>query len=180
MNIGTLLRQRRKERGMTLKAVAEQSGVSEGFLSQVENNVKSPSITTLMNICGALGAEAGEIFSQLQRTERLFTIRSREWEEVDLPHTGFATRRFCPPEARAVIDSAVLLIEPGRSIPVRKNVKNSQEILCVLEGSLALTHGDRDLTLSRGDAVHLWTEPERQQVTNDGDDMAVVLWVGTI
>ncbi len=180
MNIGTLLRQRRKERGLTLKAVAEQAGVSEGFLSQVENNVKSPSITTLMNICGALGAEAGEIFSQLQRAERLFVICSDEWAEVDRPHTGFATRRFCPPEARSVVDSAILLIEPGRSIPVRKNVKNGQEILCVLEGSLDLTHGDKELSLGRGDAVHLWTEPERQQVTNNGEDLAVVLWVGTI
>ena len=61
MLLGNLLRARRKQNGVTLKAVAEQAGVSEGFLSQVENNVKTPSLASLMNICSALGAETGEV-----------------------------------------------------------------------------------------------------------------------
>ena len=49
-----------------------------------------------------------------------------------MPHTGFVTRRMSPPENREVLDSAVLFIEPGKSLPVRKNIKNGQEVLCVL------------------------------------------------
>jgi transcriptional regulator with XRE-family HTH domain len=180
LNLGVLLRSHRKQRGLTLKAVAERAGISEGFLSQVENNVKTPSLESLMAICRALGVDAGELMSRLQNQARLFVIRRDEWDEVDLPHTGFATRRFCPPEAREAVDSAVLFIAPGRSIPVRKGVKNGQEILCVLQGTLELVHGDEVVTLRRGDAVHLWTEPSRQAVTNRGRGLAVVLWVGTL
>ncbi|MEW5721698.1 MAG: XRE family transcriptional regulator [Thermodesulfobacteriota bacterium] len=180
MSLGSLLRRRRKEKGLTLRSVAEKAGVSEGFLSQVENDVKSPSLDTLMSICSALEADAGEIFRRLQSQERLFLVRRSEWSEVDLPHTGFATRRFVHPENRSVIDSAVLFLEPGRSLPVRKNVKNGQEILCVLEGSLHLVHGDQEITLGQGDAAHVFTDPEKQSITNRGRKRAVVLWVGTI
>ena len=180
MILGQMLRRHRKEQKLTLRAVAEKAGVSEGFLSQVENSVKSPSLDTLMNICEALGLDAGRLLDQAQNQERLFVVRQSEWEEVEVPHTGFATRRFCPPQDRSVIDSALLFIEPRKSIPVRKNQKNGQEILCVLRGSVELTQGDQAVELVAGDSAHFWTDPQRQSVTNLGRERAVVLWVGTI
>jgi len=180
MNFGSLLRRHRKEKKLTLKVVAEKAGVSEGFLSQVENDVKSPSLDTLLNICEALEVNAGDLLNQLQNQERIFPVRRSEWDEVDIPHTGFATRRFVSPENRTIIDSAILFMEPGKSIPVRKNVKNGQEILCVLQGRMNLVQGDREVAMVEGDAVHLWTDPDHQRITNTGDDLAVVLWIGTI
>ena len=180
MNLGTLLRRHRKAKGLTLSAVAKKAEVSEGFVSQVENNVKTPSLDTLLNICDAMEVKVGDVLNQLQNHRNLFVFTKSEWGEVDVPHTGFATRRFCAPEDRTIIDSAVLFIEPGKSIPVRKNVKDGQEILCVLEGVLKLRHGDHDITLNQGDAAHIWTETKNQVVTNPGQDLAVVLWVGTL
>ena len=180
MSLGTLLRRRRKELKLTLRAVAEKAGLSEGFMSQVENSVKSPSVETLMTICRALDIEAGEVLSRLENSRRLYQIKREEWSDVDFSHTGFATRRFCPPEDRETIDSALLFLEPSKGIPVRKNARNSQEVLCVLKGTLELLRGEERLELEAGDAVHLWTDTGRQQITNIGRYQAVVLWVGTI
>ena len=71
MNIGTLIRKYRKERKLTLKAVAEKASISEGFLSQVENDVNSPSVDTLMRICNAIGVNAGDLFSQVSKQEKM-------------------------------------------------------------------------------------------------------------
>jgi transcriptional regulator with XRE-family HTH domain len=180
VNLGTLLRRIRKEKKLTLKAVAEKAGVSEGFLSQVENSVKSPSLASLKNISAALGLDTGELLNQLKNSEGLFLIQKSEWDEVDLPHTGFATRRFCPPDERTAIDSALLFIEPGKAIPVRKGLKNVQEVLCLLQGSLELVHGEKVIRMVPGDAAHFWSDPERQLVSNPGEELAVVLWVGTM
>ena len=180
VNLGSLLRHHRKDKKLTLKAVAEKAGVSEGFMSQVENNVKGPSVVTLMKICQAMDLNPGELMDQLQNQEDLYLVTKGEWAEVDLPHTGFATRRFCPPEARSIVDSALLFIEPGKAIPVRKNVKNGQEVLCLLQGALELIHGDKVVSMVQGDAVHLWSRSEHQLVSNNGDELAVVLWVGTL
>lgn len=180
MNLGSLLRWHRKQHKLTLKAVAEKVGVSEGFMSQVENNVKSPSLDTLIKIGEAIGVDAGQVLNQLKDKERRFVIRQSEWEDLDIPHTGFATRRFCAPQDRSLIDSAILVIEPQKSIPVRKNLKNGQEVLCVLQGTLELMQGDEAVRMEAGDAVHFWSQPQKQRITNVGQGLAVALWVGTL
>ena len=180
MTLGSLLRTYRKQKKLTLKSVAERAGVSEGFMSQVENSVKSPSVDTLMHICDALEVNVGDLLNQLKSKERLFTLSKAEWDDVEVPHTGFVTRRFCSPEDRSVIDTAVLFLEKSASIPVRKNIRNGQELLCVLSGDLELVHGDRAVRISEGDTVHFWSDPAKQRITNIGDRRAVVLWVGTL
>jgi transcriptional regulator with XRE-family HTH domain len=180
VNLGALIRKNRKERKLTLKAVAEKARVSEGFLSQVENSVSSPSVDTLISICHALGVNAGDLLNEAGTQENLVVIRKGEWEDVEIPHAGFVTRRFLPPENRSVIDSAVLFLKSGTRIPVRKNVKNGQEILCVLKGSLELVYGDQTVLLTEGDAVHFYANPAKQHITNNGKGVTVVLWVGTI
>jgi transcriptional regulator with XRE-family HTH domain len=180
MDLGSVIRLKRKERKMTLKAVSAKAGISEGFLSQIENNVNSPSVDTLMSICAAIGCDAGEVIRDAQNQERISVIRKKDIADVDIPHVGFATRRFFPPESRRDIDSAVLVIQPGKSIPARKGVRNSQEVLCVLKGFLELTYEDKNIMLGEGDIAHFWTESGKQHITNKSKSRAVALWVGTI
>ena len=101
-------------------------------------------------------------------------------EEARLIYQGVAQALPNTQERRLVIDSAVLVIEPWKSIPVRKNIKNSQEVLCILKGSVELTHGEQSLQLVEGDSVHYWSNPEKQMITNNSKRQAVVLWVGTL
>lgn len=180
MNIGTLIRKCRKERKLTLKAVAEKANISEGFLSQVENAVSSPSVDTLIRICNAVGVDAGDLISQVSKQEKSILIKKSEWDDIDLSHTGFVTRRFFSPESRNVIDSSILVIEQNKSIPVRKNIKNGQEVLCVLKGSVELNLGDDLLSLVEGDSVHFWSNPDNQKITNISGTTSFVLWVGTL
>ena len=180
MNIGPMIRRHRKEQKLTLKAVAAKAGISEGFLSQVENNVNSPSVDTLFKICNAIDVNAGDLLNQAENQQKLNIIRKTDLDDVELPRAGFVTRRFVPPEHRAVIDCAAIIIAPGKSLPIRKNLKTGQEMLCILEGTLDLTHGDQTVSLERGDMAHLWVEPRRQIITNNTNENVMVFWVGTI
>lgn len=180
MNLGTVIRKCRRERKLTLKVVAERASISEGFLSQVENDVSSPSVDTLIRICNAIGINAGDLISQVSKQAKIVLIRKSEWDEIDLSHTGFVTRRFFSPDDRTVMDSAILVVEPGKSIPVRKNIKNSQEVLCVLKGSMELMLSDETYTLTEGDCVHFLSNPDSQKITNNSTATSFVLWVGTL
>ncbi len=50
MNIGSAIREIRQRRGITIAQICEGTGLSKGFMSQVENNKTSPSISTLETI----------------------------------------------------------------------------------------------------------------------------------
>jgi uncharacterized cupin superfamily protein len=72
------------------------------------------------------------------------------------------------------------VIEPGRSIPARKNIKNGQEVLCVLKGSIDLVIKNETFHMVEGDAAHFWSKPESQKITNSSTQRSFVLWVGTL
>jgi transcriptional regulator with XRE-family HTH domain len=64
--LGRAVRALRRERGLTLTQVSEQSGLSVPFLSQVENNRAKPSLQSLAAIATALGAKMTDIMSAAQ------------------------------------------------------------------------------------------------------------------
>jgi transcriptional regulator with XRE-family HTH domain len=61
INLGSVIRNKRKARGLSIREAAERAGISGSFLSKVEHNINSPSIVTLMNICGVIGTSAGDL-----------------------------------------------------------------------------------------------------------------------
>ncbi len=64
MEIGKRIKHMRKQKGLTLDELASRSELSKGFLSQLENDLTSPSITTLDDILEALGSSLSEFFSE--------------------------------------------------------------------------------------------------------------------
>ena len=63
MDIGQRIRSLRKARGQTLEELARATDLSQPFISQIERDIKSPSIETLTKICIALGVSLAEFFS---------------------------------------------------------------------------------------------------------------------
>jgi len=66
-NLGAAIRERRKGHGYTLSNMSERTGVSLGYLSQIELGKNSASIETLYRICLALGIKMSELFTAVQR-----------------------------------------------------------------------------------------------------------------
>ena len=66
-SLGSAIRDRRKSLAFTLSNVSEKTGVSLGYLSQIELGKNSASIETLYRICLALGIKMSELFTSVQR-----------------------------------------------------------------------------------------------------------------
>lgn len=65
--LGAAIRERRKGLGFTLSNMSERTGVSLGYLSQIELGKNSASIETLYRICLALGIKMSDLFQAVQR-----------------------------------------------------------------------------------------------------------------
>ncbi|HJZ56993.1 MAG TPA: response regulator [Gemmataceae bacterium] len=66
-SLGSAIRERRKALGLTLSNMSDRTGVSLGYLSQIELGKNSASIETLYRICLALGMKMSELFQAVQR-----------------------------------------------------------------------------------------------------------------
>jgi len=66
-SLGNVIRDRRKGQKLTLQQMSDRTGVSLGYLSQIELGKNSASIETLYRICLALGMKMSDLFTAIQR-----------------------------------------------------------------------------------------------------------------
>ena len=75
MDIGKKIRQLRLQNDLTLEDLASRSELTKGFLSQLERNLTSPSISTLEDILEALGTNLSEFFHEDVEEQIVFTTK---------------------------------------------------------------------------------------------------------
>ncbi|MGR4010369.1 helix-turn-helix domain-containing protein [Leucobacter sp. 1207-22] len=173
--IGFRLRVAREERGMTISSVADFTGLTKGFISQVERGLTSPSITSLAAICDALTMPMGRLFDP----PTVHVSRKGERSRPFLMGSGLSDSILTPP-GQSDVQVIETWIEPhGGSVTEPYRLPVDREFVVVLDGALELTIEGTVYELNEGDAVsfnarhaHTWRNPS-------GTDSTRVMWVLT-
>ena len=76
--IGQRIKELRSQKNLTLEELAERSGCTPGFLSQIERNRAVPSIATLDAIAGALDTRVSDFFPDTIKTAKIVRHNQRE------------------------------------------------------------------------------------------------------
>lgn len=88
MDIGEKIKRMRIEKQLTQEELANRCELSKGFISQLENNLTSPSIATLIDILEILGTNLREFFNEIVDERICFTKDDMfETEDEDLKYT---------------------------------------------------------------------------------------------
>ena len=72
MDIGAKVKELRTLKGLTQEELADRAELSKGFISQLERDLTSPSIATLMDILQCLGTTLGEFFNETAEEQIVF------------------------------------------------------------------------------------------------------------
>ena len=64
MKIGAKIKESRQQLGLTQQELADRCELTKGYISQLENDLTSPSIATLEDIVAALGQSLKDFFSE--------------------------------------------------------------------------------------------------------------------
>ena len=173
IRVGARLRARRLERGLTITEVAERAGLTAGFISQLERDLTSASLSSLYRICGVLELWVGDLIDDVPagRLIRREEQARRSLALGDAEHLLLSSRderRFHVTESH---------IPPGGSAGEEPyTLPADVELVYVLSGSLELRVGDETHELEQGDTItysprdpHTWRNPSET-------DEAVVLW----
>lgn len=169
--IGRRLRALREQRRVTVAQLAESAGVSKGFLSRVERDLTSPSVTTLLSLCQVLGVSPGDVLDVPEVT----VVRLADAPAISLGGEGI-TERLVTPRGRRDLQMIRAEIAPGgHGEGELYTVDCRVEAVHVLSGRLDLRTTEAVHSLEAGDTVtfpghepHTWTNP--------GHDPTVVLW----
>lgn len=170
--IGAHLRQLRARRKLSLAQVAQQVGISVGFLSALERSQMSGSVGTLRKLARFYKTNILDFFQANGSSSR--QVRPAERKVLE---AGDGVRMELLAWGNAVMEPHLFRIAPeaGSGDPY---THEGEEFIYVLRGDLSITVGGEDYHLKAGDSFyfesatpHRWRNPGRRETW--------VLWVNT-
>lgn len=173
--LGKKLRDRRKGLGMTLQAVADASGLTAGFISQIERDITAPSISSLVSVANTLGVPVRDLLSQPENTEPLTRQATRP--VYSIPDGDLQYERLSTNFSGSVIRSVIVHEPPGHK--TEPNSHDGEELLLILSGEITADVGGKISVLKTGDSLHFCSSIVHA-IWNHSTEAASILWAGTM
>lgn len=173
MQIGEKLKELRTLKGLTQEELADRAELSKGFISQVERDLTSPSIATLMDILQCLGTSVSEFFQE-ESEEQIVFGRQDFFEKHD-PELKNTVQWIIPNAQKNAMEPILLTLEPGGST-YPDNPHEGEEFGYVLQGSVTICLGNRVCRAKKGEAFCFSSDKPHYLTSKSG---AVVLWVSS-
>ncbi|MEX6690628.1 XRE family transcriptional regulator [Danxiaibacter flavus] len=156
LQISSRIKEKRKEKKITLQSLAEEAGVTKGLISQIENNRTVPSLTVLLSIIKALHVDLNEFFENLG--DRVgadpILISNSEYETIEKEHTvGSYYNRILSFKLNGKLIDIIIYRQ-------EKNAKrsfvssNAHEFNYMISGSMQYTIEDKMYILHEGDSFY--------------------------
>ena len=175
LRFGARLRALRRARRVPLTALARRAGLSPGYLSLVERDMATPSVTALARLSDTLEVPMSHFFEPAgERTPGQYVVR-RHGRRVVLYPGSPVRHELLVPDLRGKLEAVYSRVRAGTKSPVYKH--DGEEFGYVLRGRLRVTVGDDVFTLEPGDSIsypsHL---PHHWEALGKGVE---VVWVAT-
>ncbi len=151
MQLGKKIRDLRLRRGLTVQQLGEATGLSKGFISQVENSRTSPSLATLQDLARALETSVAYLVVEEERVP--YVVRAAERPRLQL---GGTTSRVevLSAQPRRNLELIVAELPAGVTAGERRHYHHGEEVILCLEGRVSLACGEHTLILETGDSCH--------------------------
>ena len=174
VDVGERLRALRKFRRCTLRTLAERSGLSESFLSQVERGRSSASIASLRRIAAALGVSMADLFEPNGMPRP--TVLRRD-ERPGLSFGVLGRKLLLTPRPLHHLEVFAGELEVDGSTGEQPYAHgDSEELFVVISGTVELTVGDEVFELEDGDSID-YRSSTPHRVANVGQERAEVMWI---
>lgn len=174
VDIGQKIRRLRLENGLTQEELADRAELSKGFISQLERNMTSPSIASLIDLLESLGTNLKDFFSE--HDEKVAFTEDDFFEKVD-EDLGFKLEWIIPNAQKNEMEPILLTIEPGGSFELHEP-HSGEEFGYVLSGRLQLKYGSQNITLKKGDSFYYEANKEHS-IANKGKSQAKLIMVSS-
>jgi transcriptional regulator with XRE-family HTH domain len=167
------LKDARRDKRLSLDAVAKLSGVSRSMVSQIERGESSPTISTLWNLTKALQVDFAKLLENDQKS-LVEVLRNGDVPAIDNHGTGCSIRILSPPEEAGRHEVYDLRFNQDGVLDSLPHAQGAREHLTVIEGRLTVSSGDAVEQLSEGDTAR-YAADVAHKISADGPARAFLL-----
>ncbi|TGK44144.1 helix-turn-helix domain-containing protein [Leptospira andrefontaineae] len=178
-SIGTLVRKRRQELGLSLGKLAELSQVSRGMLSLVESGKAAPSIALLWKISKAIRLPLSSLM-EFSKEEFPKIYRKEDSSENSVEENQFVIRPLLHEETRFQTRLFEIRLLPGVAKTFITKVQSKQrQNLFLQSGALRLKVGGKWFDLQEGDSM-TFLGKDLQELANLGEKDSYLIWSSSL
>ena len=182
--LGKIIRDQRQTQQLTLVQLAESCNISPSFLSQIERNQATPSVTTLYAIARALGVPTASFFSEPQSNNAPRVSRTQQnggkvvrvdcRKKLIYPGTNIVNELLSP-DLQGSLQMMWVVMPPGTDSGDEPFTHEGEECGVILQGQLEARVGDEKFILGPGDSIyHNSLIPHSSKNIGDSDVIMVV------
>ena len=173
MELGTKIKRLRLQNNLTQEELADRCELTKGYISQLENELTSPSITTLEDILNALGTTFADFFKDEKEEKVVFT----EAEFIEKVADTHKIEWLVPNAQKNEMEPIRVTVEPHTTL--EEDVPHEgEEFGNVISGRVWLHIGQAAYCVKKGE-VFYFTSDKPHRLENRTNEKAVVLWVAS-
>ncbi len=174
MEIGSKIKNLRVLKGLTQEELANRAELSKGFISQVERDLTSPSIATLIDILQCLGTNISDFFNDNGDDDQIVFGKNDYFEKTDVELNN-KIQWIIPNAQKNMMEPILLTLEAGGST-YPDNPHEGEEFGYVLQGSVSLHIGSKTWRVKKGESFYFTPNKSHYITSKSG---AVLLWVSS-
>ena len=173
MELGTKLRDMRQQKNLTQEELADRCELTKGYISQLENDLTSPSITTLVDLLNALGSNLSEFFRDETEEKIVFS----ESEYIEKQSDGMTLEWVIPNAQKNMMEPVLVELAAGASTST-DFPHDGEEFGYVPEGKITVIRAGKSHTAKKGESFYYSADKEHQ-IVNKGKSKAKFIWIST-
>ncbi len=175
MDIGNKLKRLRVKNGLTQEELADRCELSKGFISQIERDLASPSISTLSDLLQCLGTDLKDFFNDAADEDVVF--KNEDVFVKEYKDEGSTINWIVPNSQKNDMEPIIIeLVPEGKSYI--DDPHEGEEFGYVLQGSITLHLGGKKYKVKKHESFYF--KPNSLHfLSNNGKTNAKVLWVSS-
>ncbi len=173
MELGIKIKRLRLKNNLTQEELADRCELTKGYISQLENELTSPSIATLEDILNALGTNPSEFFRDETEEKVVFT----EAEFIEKNADSHKIEWLVPNAQKNEMEPIRVTIMPHSRLE-DDMPHEGEEFGYVLKGSVWLNIGQAAYCVKKGE-VFYFSPAKMHRLENRTSEPAVVLWIAS-
>lgn len=173
MELGAKLKEIRQRKNLTQEELADRCELTKGYISQLENDLTSPSIQTLCDLLNALGSNLADFFREETEEKIVFT----DAEYIEKVSEGMVWNWVIPNAQKNAMEPVLIELDAGSATPT-DFPHEGEEFGYVLEGKIAVVKAGKKHPAKKGESFY-FTADKEHYIVNTGRAKARFLWVST-
>jgi len=151
------IRELRKERGLTLRQLAEKAGCTQSYISQIETGLTVPSLSMVGRLAAALKINVIDLFSEISNGEETnWHLPRAKRKTINYPDEKVTSQLLVSRISTKKMEPLISVIEPGGRSDEAEEMSHpagTEEFVLVLQGEIDFMINGKDIHLCEGDTL---------------------------